>query len=734
MRVLGLIAALLVCVPACGGAGANQPATTADALQGPVHPVPVSEKEFAGYLERLLTDGQPTAERNNLLAGVVQYQMQRATARFKAGHTAAALRTLNGAFYLMRAGELQLSTLACCTEALHYGATEAARVGNEGRALALYEMLESLLPPGKTKTDVQEHLKAMRDFRGATQSQGKMQATGADQRAATQQALVDARVKTLESARDRTIEWMQAALTTGDGPIRSSFERDEAVEAYRAVRTGGAVIASLYLRHGDPRGALAALEHGDLTRVVPPGLRDRLEAAADDDNPEAWSDLFRLVDAAVANERPETAIDPDLARAAAWGAAVGLYRSEPQSFRGAMPISVMLLELGMAEAAPLLLARNVSDKSSVEELSWALGLVLRAIVTEDETGDIDASRRIFAAAEPMLTLARTKPFLGQTRPTAARLEYVMGALETRAGDLVRARPHLVAAVSEEPTHESLNTLAAIDRQRGAKKEALQTLRAVVELAKKNAEPINEAEAQLQIFQLQRDLANPAAAQEALSEALTRALDARELARSDPEQARAERLLARVLENYDDRDAVRRATQRAYEASASDLDQLTATVIDSSRRALTRRDLKAARDAVRQAVEAQLSDEDVIYVALWLRLLEKQLNIPSDGTAEEAFATISDASGWPAKLRAWGRGRLDDEALIKAARGTAQQTEAKFYAAMAKHATGKPDAIPQLKEVAQSAAVDLVEVTIAKDLVASQQGEAQLKLPPNVAIP
>ena len=733
MRVLGLIAALLVCVPACGGA-ANQPATTADALQGPVHPVPVSDAEFAGHLERLLTDGQPTAERNNLLAGVVQHQLERATTRFRAGHTEAAVQTLNGAFYLMRAGELQLATLSCCTEALRYGATEAARVGNEGRALALYGMLEQLLPAGETKTDVQEHLKAMRDFRKATQSQGKMQATGADQRAATQQALVDARVKTLDSARDRTIEWMQAALTTGEGPIRSSFERDEAVEAYRAVRTGGAVIASMYLRHGDPRGALAALEQGDLTRVVPPGLRDRLEAAADDDNPEAWADLFRLVDAAVANDHPETAIDPDLARAAAWGAAVGLYRSEPQSFRGAMPISVMLLELGMSEATPLLLARNVNANSSVEELSWALALVLRAIVSEDEIGDIEGARRIFASSEPMLALARQKPFLGQTRPTAARLEYVMGALETRSGDLARARPHLVAAVTEEPTHESLNTLAAIDRQRGAKKEALQTLRAVVELAKKNAELSNEAEALLQVFQLQRDLGNAAAAQEALSDALTRALDARELARSDQEQARAERLLARVLENYDDSDAVRRATHRAYEASASDLDQLTATVIDASRRALTRRDLNAARDAVRQAVDAQLSDEDVIYVALWLRLLEKQLNVPSDGTAEEAFATISDASGWPAMLRAWGRGRLDDEALIKAAKGTAQQTEAKFYAAMAKHATGKTDAIPQLKEVAQSAAVDLVEVTIAKDLVASQQGEAQLKLPPNVAIP
>src|SRR5690606_10983438 len=107
--------------------------------------------------------------------------------------------------------------------------------------------------------DVRGHLDAMRDFKRATRSNGKMQTTGSDQRAAVQRALVDARIKALEEARDRTLEWMQAALRAADGPIRSSFERDEAVEAYRAVRTGGAVIAALYLRHGDPRGALAAL-------------------------------------------------------------------------------------------------------------------------------------------------------------------------------------------------------------------------------------------------------------------------------------------------------------------------------------------------------------------------------------------------------------------------------------------------------------------------------------------
>src|SRR5690606_17505567 len=169
MRALYLIAILLLGVPACAGTGANQPVASADALLGPVDPVPVEDGSYAGYVERLLTDGQPSKERNDLLAGVVQYQLARAGERFESGHTSAGTSALNGAFYLMRAGELRLETLECCTDALHYGATEAARVGNEGRALALYKMLEKLLPEGRQRKDVTEHLEAMRDFHRATQ-------------------------------------------------------------------------------------------------------------------------------------------------------------------------------------------------------------------------------------------------------------------------------------------------------------------------------------------------------------------------------------------------------------------------------------------------------------------------------------------------------------------------------------------------------------------------------------
>src|SRR5690606_27805960 len=178
--------------------------------------------------------------------------------------------------------------------------------------------------------------------------------------------------------------------------------------------------------------------------------------------------------------------------------------------------------------------------------------------------------------------------------------------------------------------------------------------------------------------------------------------------------------------------VRRASKRAYEASRNDIRQMTQTVLDTSRRALTSGDLRAARDSVRRAVSADLPDEDTVYAALWLKLLERRLAVASDGTADEALASIETNSGWVGKLAAWGRGKLSAQDLVSQANTRIERVEAAFYAAMA----GPNDerAIEKLKEVSRSEAIQLVEVTIARDLITSRQKLPKPKLPPNVQLP
>ena len=73
--------------------------------------------------------------------------------------------------------------------------------------------------------------------------------------------------------------------------------------------------------------------------------------------------------------------------------------------RGATPLAVLLLEHGMGEVAPALVAPALVEQPTVEDVSWAMGLALRAIVIEEEIGDLEAARRTFGAAKPILEIA-----------------------------------------------------------------------------------------------------------------------------------------------------------------------------------------------------------------------------------------------------------------------------------------------------------------------------------------
>ncbi len=733
---LGLSLSLLAVGCAGHEPNANSPRAT---IEGRALTIPtVDDAGFAEAAYRVLVTDDSSARRSGSLIGVVRRQMLRAKARFDAGQREAGLNALTGAFYLMRAGEFRSEALDGADGpdgALSAGAAEVSRLGEEGYAFTLYTMLRDKLPKGPERAEVEAHLDALARFSRATHGAGPMQAASADLRAAVQRSLIESQRPALDAAGDRAIAWLKRALASnaGDSPINSNADRDEAFEAYRALRGGGYTLIALYLRHGDARGVLGAADKADLGRVIAPELRDRLERAADGGDADAWSDLYHFFDSASHAADAEGLLDHTLMEAATWGAAVSLFRAEPGTLRGAAPLATELANYGMAEVIPVVLTPAVLKQASPESLSFALGLVGKALVGEDELDQLSSARRTFENAKPLLDLAETKPYLGKVNPSSARLQYVMGALETRHGDLARALPLVQAATRREPTLETLMTLGAIERQKDHA-AALTTLAQAVELAKVENNPLAETDALNMKFEVYRDHGDAEHAASTLDAALGRALDAQRTARTGGAAlARSERLLARILEHYDDPRATRRATERAYDAS-SDQAQLTATVLDSARRALTHADLVAARRATQRAVAAGLGSDDLVYVALWLQLVEKKLNVPSDGTVEEAYAGVDDNSGWPARLRAWARGKLSDQDLAASARSASERTEATFYAAMLKQQLGA-DSFKDLERVAESPAIDLVEVTIARDLLAMRSKSAfDYKLPPGVKLP
>lgn len=727
-----VLALLLAGTGACSRSGPG--AASPDATVAAVQPVEVKDDEFARTVHQFLLDAERGNKDRNLLAGLVQKQLERAGQRFARGQIRAGDSALTGAFLLLQSGQIAPGMFEGSAGPLLRGADEAARVGNAGRARALYRQLESVLPDGRQRNDVREHLAALDRWFEPSANSTPLQQAGRRQRASVQEALLEASPTALRAADQDVVAWVRAAFDSevAERAPASPIDRDEALEAFRAVRTSGVVLAALHLRHGDPDGALRVFEEADLMRIVPPALRDRLERAAQGER-NAWVDLFRLYDSAQRGGSQETSIDPELATGAAWGAALGLYRSSPGEAEAVMPLGMLLVDLGMAEVSSLVLAQNIDRKATSEALGWALALVLRALVQEEEVGSIDAARRTFANARPLLELA-ADPRFEQVQPRPGRIEYVMGALEARGGHLDRALPLIQAAVRSFPSVPALVSLANIERQRGNSDEAVRALQAAVQVAQANADPVAEAEAEELIYQIERDRGNAQAAAPALRRALDRALSARQQQIPTENLARVERLLARILEHYGEPLAARQAGERALEASRANARQIAASLTDMSRRALTWGDLRAAQRATREAVAAQLPADDLVYIALWQRLLERQLGARSDGGPEEALASLSDASGWVENLRRWGRGQVDDQGLLEMAQTPVERTEALFYVAMAQRTQqARRAGEEQLRQVAGSPAVDLVEVTIARDLLAPS-APARLALPSDVTLP
>lgn len=726
-------AALASSVAGCGGASSLRPAAGGENAASAVTPVDVSDAEFAAHTYRLLLDPGASKERTGVLVGVVRRQLSRAAQRFELSGEEVGLRALLGGLLLVRAGEHRPELLNGGAGALSAGAAEVARLGQEGYSVALYSMLVPELTPGAARAEVEAHLKAIEQFGKATQGGGPVQSAGAIARVAVQRALLLSTPEALTFARERLVSWIRRALDSNvaEQPIRSNVERDEALETFRAIRGGAIALVALQVRHGDPRGALTAIDEADLERLLPPELRDHLERAADEQSAESWAELYRLFESAAASSGSPIVFDAELMAGAAWGAALELFRSEPGALPAAMPLAAQLVKYGMAEVASLVLASAVGKAAPAEHVGAALNMVLNAVVVEDAAGQLQAARRTYAAAEPLMQLAESRTFAGNVAPSPARLRYVMAAIETRHAELARARPLLERALAAEASLEAYSMLASIERQQKRTEAALAALAKVVELSRQASDPIAECEALFQKFEILRDAGRQEAAAAALAAALVRSIEIQRVARPGPSQARVERLLARIIEQYGERAAVHRATERAFAAAGGDIRQLSATILDRARRSLVRSDLQSARAATQRALEAGLGPDEMVYVAVWQFLLENKLNARSDGLVEEALATLDEESVWPLRLRAWTRGKLSDSELRAAAKSAAERTEANFYVAMAAHARGRPEAQAGLREVADSPAIDLMEVGIARELIAPPHKYA---LPVNVTLP
>jgi tetratricopeptide (TPR) repeat protein len=724
---LPALVALSLAAAACGPGRARfgQPAHHAERATRP--DVAVTEDQFPNAVRDLLASEPQSKERQQRLAGVVARQMTRVSARFKAKNKDSALTSLAGAMYLARAGELTTEMLGPNGyDALRSASDELAKKGDEGRARATYEMLMRVAPPNE-KADIKGHLDAIAAWTRDTGGSGVMQTAGAIEAAAVTRMLLEPSTEARDDAVAKTLDFIDKAVQVKNARRTrgTQISREEGLEAVRALETGTTVLVAIYLRNGDPHGALAALEKANLKdpQMTRPELMEKLKAVVERPDSDRWLDLARILrpgQKGQGRDEEDFGRDTDLLRVASFVAACEAHRLDATSPEPAAFVAATLAELGMGDAAPAVLSDAVKAQKDPRIIGLGLAITIQAMARALEAEEPDTARRTFKAAEPIL--AAGDAFKGKVQPSPARLFALMGEIEIREGRLDDAKKLLEASMERERTGAVLMNLAKIDWHGGHTKEALERLRVALVAEDVAKDPALRGEVLLVTSDITREQGDATGARKPLADALKDLAKARAATESD-DRARVERLISRVLDRFGAGKSAEKALERALEAAPRDKRQAAATIGQIVGRAFVRGDLAAAREGLARGQVAELGRDDIVYDALWVRLLERQQRSASDSTAERILLGAADDPRWIGKVAAFGAGKIKAADLVAAAQTPTQKTEALFYAAIDRKVSGDTKGADEgLKQVISSTGLELVEFTLAREILGGARGQ------------
>jgi tetratricopeptide (TPR) repeat protein len=724
---LPILLALSLAATACG--------STRPRFGQPVHhaervtraDVAVSDEQFAVALRDLLTSEPMSKERQQRLTGVVARQMTRVSERYRAKNREAAVQSFEGAMFLVHAGELTNEMLGPSGyPALKDAAEDFAKKGDEGRARATYELLGKIAPP-QERADIAGHLGAIKDWTVDIGGGGPMQVAGALEAAATTRLLLEPSADARDDAIAKTNDFIDKAIGVklARRNRNAQISREEGMEAVRALETGLKVLVAIHLRNNDPHGALAAVEAAGKkdAQMARPDLVAALKAVTDRPDSDKWLELAKMIQPHERgrgndDEGEDFTRDNDLLRVAAFSAACEAFRLDTTSPEAAGFVAATLVEVGMAEAAPAVLADAVKASREPRFIGFALVVTNTAMTRALDADDLDAARRTFKAAEAVL--AAGDQMRGKIQPSPAKIYALMGEIEMRDGHLDEARKLLDASGQREKSGYVLINLARLDWHGGNSKEALERLGTSLQSEDVKADTALRAEALIVQSDIQREAGDANAARKPLSDALRDLAKARSAADAD-DRAQIERLIARVLDRFGAAKSADKALERALEASARDKRTAAVTIGQIVGRAFVKGDLEAARDGLARAQSQELGRDDLVYDAIWVRLLERQLRKADDPTAEKILLNAADDPRWVGKIAAFGAGKIKGSDLVAAAQTPTQKTEALFYSAMDRKLSGDSKGADEgLKQVVGSPGIEVVEFTFARDMLAGNR--------------
>jgi tetratricopeptide (TPR) repeat protein len=703
----------------------------------------VTDDDFSGAVHDLLLSAPGSTERAVRLGAVEARQMTRAASRFRARSVDRGVVAVSGGLYLARVGEPLPGMLGPDgAEAIRGAVRELASRGDEGRSRALYDMLMQVGPDADTKA----HVDALDAWtRDAVLVGGPLESAGALERVTVRRRLLEPSDAALADAVKATEDWLGKAVALRDRFRKNKVQpaREEGAEAWRALETGPLVLAALYLRDADPAGALAAIDHAqarDMLESGRPQFAVALEVAAQERTADRCvgllAQLRTLVQHEPGREEEEFTDDRDTFGAAAFAMATECYRLDPTVPQVALSLGVALEELGLAEAAPAVLGELLRAHPDPKTASEVLALSLDAMAVEEDAGDTDAARRAYKAASPLLEFVSGEPFASAVHPSAARLRAAMGEIDLREGRIDEARDLLKRSAAEERSGAVLLSLARIEWRDGQTQPAMQHLSDALSAQDAARDPALRGEILLLMSDLARDKGDVAGVRTPLTEALKELVQSRGGPNApNAERARVERVLSRVLDRFGAAQPAQRALERAYAAAPGDRRQAAQTIELLVGRAFVRGDLPAAREGLQRALGSDLEADDLVYFALWVRLLERQLHAAPDAAVDRVFASVPEDGRWIATLARFGEGKTKGDDLVAGAKTPIQKYEALFYAAMDHRAAGDTKGGDDLlRQVVAGTGVELSEMNLARDLLDPGRSQVAGPLPPDVAVP
>jgi tetratricopeptide (TPR) repeat protein len=401
----------------------------------------------------------------------------------------------------------------------------------------------------------------------------------------------------------------------------------------------------------------------------------------------------------------------------------------------ALTLGRALEELGMAEAAPAVLVAAVRTHPDPNLVGESLDISLRALLSETELGDVDGARRTFRAAQPLLAAASQPALRGKVRPSSARVRAAMGNVELREGRADVARELLTRSAAEEKSADVLLALAHIEARDGRSAHAaLEHLDSAMTVPDAARDVALRGEILLAKSDVLRDEGQAGLARDALAEAL-RALAEARTRLSGGALARAERVLACVLDRFGASGPAERALERSYAAAPGDKNQVSQSVGVLLGRALVRGDLAAAREWLGLAVALDVDDGDLVHYALWTRILERQDHAISDGTPDRIFAAVPEDRRWVSLLARYGEGKLKSAELVARAVTPAHKGEGFFYEAMERKTSGDANGEKELlRQVLTETGINEALELVVRGLLDVSGSKADVPLPLDVAIP